>query len=204
MYCKWVLEEDCSSLRGLMLRFDSEVELESHELGRSLLDMIRYDDVGFINVPQPVPFITSASPFDAVRDRLAAAGTTIRGLREQGIPASRFLMTVCGCEAKPTTLRCPSPGDGFENHMWTMELKWFEMRFQGPKAYNSFSRHNALLMLVAWFVVGLAFSRVHPAAVATHAFKDIPLATFGLTSFVSPLRMSSTFSINNASDLFAQ
>ena len=80
MYCKWVLEEDCSSLRGLMLRFDSEVELESHELGRSLLDMIRYDDVGFINVPQPVPFITSASPFDAVRDRLAAAGTTIRGL----------------------------------------------------------------------------------------------------------------------------
>ena len=106
------------------------------------------------------------------------------------------------CKAKPTTLRRPSPGDGFENHMCTMELKWFEMRFQGPKAYNSFSRHNALLMLVAWFVVGLAFSRVHPAAVATHAFKDIPLATFGLTSFVSPSRGSSTFPIDCAHDLW--
>ena len=91
-----------------------------------------------------------------------------------------------GCEAKPTNLKRPSPGDGFENHMCTMELKWFEMRLQGPKAYTSFSNHNALLMLVAWFVMELAFSRVHPAALATHAFKDIPLAPFVLTSFVSP------------------
>ena len=34
---------------------------------------------------------------------------------------------VCGdcvqadCEAKPTTLERPSPGDGFENHMYLLE-----------------------------------------------------------------------------------
>ena len=27
------------------------------------------------------------------------------------------------CEAKPTTLKRPSPGDGFENHMYLLELK---------------------------------------------------------------------------------
>ena len=42
MYLKWELEnctkeEDCTNLRALMLRFDSETELESNELGRSLL-----------------------------------------------------------------------------------------------------------------------------------------------------------------------
>lgn len=91
MYCKWVLQEDCSSLRGLMLQFDSEEELESHELGRSLLDMVRDDDVGFVSVPQPVPLIATANLFDAFRDRLAAAGTAIRGLREQVILPPGFL-----------------------------------------------------------------------------------------------------------------
>jgi hypothetical protein len=37
MYCKWELEEECSNLQALMLRVDSEQELELHELGRSLL-----------------------------------------------------------------------------------------------------------------------------------------------------------------------
>ena len=83
MYCKWDLQEDCSSLRNLMLRFDSELELESHELGRNLLSMVRDDDVGFTSVPCPVPSIGVASPFDAVRERLAAAALAIRGLRPQ-------------------------------------------------------------------------------------------------------------------------
>ena len=26
------------------------------------------------------------------------------------------------CEAKPTTLKRPSPGDGLENHMYSIEL----------------------------------------------------------------------------------
>ena len=52
MYCKWELEEDCSNLRELMLRFDSEAELETHELGRSLLHMLRDDDIG-LRVPPP-------------------------------------------------------------------------------------------------------------------------------------------------------
>lgn len=66
-----------------MLRFDSELELESHELGRNLLSMVRDDDVGFTSVPRPVPSIGVASPFDVVRERLAAAALAIRGLRPQ-------------------------------------------------------------------------------------------------------------------------
>ena len=37
------------------------------------------------------------------------------------------------------------------------------------------SNHCALLILASWLVVELAFSRVQPAALATHALKDIPL-----------------------------
>jgi hypothetical protein len=46
MYCKWELEEDCSNLWALMLRFDSEADLETHDLGRSLLLMLRSDGPG--------------------------------------------------------------------------------------------------------------------------------------------------------------
>lgn len=53
MYCKWELKEDCSNLQELMLQFDSEAELETHELGRSLLHMLRDDDIG-LRVPPPL------------------------------------------------------------------------------------------------------------------------------------------------------
>ena len=83
MYCKYNLEEDCSNLRSLMLRFESVSELESHELGRNLLYMVRDDDDGIVSVPLPVPCIGAASPFDVVRERLASAALAIRGLRPQ-------------------------------------------------------------------------------------------------------------------------
>lgn len=91
MYCKWELQEDCSRLRDLMLRFDSEVELESHALGRSLLSMVRDDDGGFVTLPQPMTFIPTVSPFDAVRHRLDAAASAIRGLGLQvSLPPALF------------------------------------------------------------------------------------------------------------------
>ena len=91
MYCKWDLQEDCSRLCDLMLRFDSEVELESHALGRSLLSMVRDDDGGFVTLPQPVTFIPTVSPFDAVRHRLDAAALAIRGLGLQvSVPPALF------------------------------------------------------------------------------------------------------------------
>ena len=43
MYCKYELQEDCIGLRDMMLRFDSELELGSHDLGRALLCMVRED-----------------------------------------------------------------------------------------------------------------------------------------------------------------
>jgi hypothetical protein len=83
MYCKWELQEDCSNLQSLMVRFDSERELQSHELGRSLLFMIRDDESGFETVPRSIGLIAPTNPFDALRERLAAADLAIRGLHAQ-------------------------------------------------------------------------------------------------------------------------
>ena len=44
--------------------------------------------------------------------------------------------------------------------------------------------HCALLTLASWLVVALAFSRVQPAALATHALEDIPLVLLILTFVV--------------------
>ena len=63
-----------------MLRFDCEVDLESHALGRSLLAMVRDDDGGFVTMPQPVTLIPTISPFDALWHRLDAAASAIRGM----------------------------------------------------------------------------------------------------------------------------
>ena len=84
MYCKWELEEDCTNLRSLMHRFDSEAALESHSLGQSLLSMLRDDDSGFETFPVQVPtYVARPNPFDAVRERLAVAASAIRGLQAQ-------------------------------------------------------------------------------------------------------------------------
>ena len=40
--------------------------------------------------------------------------------------------------------------------------------------------HDVLLMLASWMGRALAFSKVHPAAFATQALKDIPLETLAL------------------------
>ena len=83
MYCKWELQEDCTNLRALMLRFDSESELESHELGRSLLSMIRDEVDCHDHFPLRATLPPQSSPFDLVRERLAAAGLAIRNLHVQ-------------------------------------------------------------------------------------------------------------------------
>ena len=83
MFCKWELQEDCSNLRALMLRFDSEQHLETHELGRSLLSMLRDDDVCGDTVPQCIPPTALVNPFGIVRERLAAAALAMRRLHSQ-------------------------------------------------------------------------------------------------------------------------
>ena len=83
MFCKWELQEDCTDLWALMVRFDSEAELESHELGRSLLFMVRDDANGLDVLPRSMPHVAAYNPFDAVRERLAAASHAILGLHQQ-------------------------------------------------------------------------------------------------------------------------
>ena len=58
--------------------------------------------------------------------------------------------------------------------------------------------NGALLVLAPWLVVELAFLRVHLAALATYALKDIPLAPLIFTSLILLLLETSTVSIDCA------
>ena len=83
MYCRWELAEDCSDLRALMIRFDSADDLKSHELGRSLLFMLRNDDVVPHMFPDQGLYIQRHNPFDDIRERLQAADVAINALHSQ-------------------------------------------------------------------------------------------------------------------------
>ena len=93
MYCRWELEEDCSDLRALMVRYDSELELETHELGRSLLFMLRNDDVGLDTLPIHVPLEALANPFEHIRQRLATSAAAIRDVHNQVLPIHPWLLS---------------------------------------------------------------------------------------------------------------
>lgn len=92
MYCRWELEEDCSDLWALMRRYDSELELETHELGRSLLYMLRNDDEGLDTMPRQVPLEARVNPFNDIRERLAASAIAIRELHNQVLPIYTCLL----------------------------------------------------------------------------------------------------------------
>lgn len=81
MYCRYELQEECSNLQALMLRFDDEQELQSHELGRSLLFMIRDDEAGLESLYRRSHPPAPQNPFDAVRAGLAAVDLAFVGLR---------------------------------------------------------------------------------------------------------------------------
>ena len=101
MYCKWELQEDCSDLGALMLRFDSESELQSHELGRSLLFMIRNDDTGLPILQRQDSVGIPVNPFDVIRERLAAVDLAINDLRPHVHSPPHV-----GHECHPTLLCC--------------------------------------------------------------------------------------------------
>lgn len=83
MYCKWELQEDCSNLGELMRRFDNKEELQSHDLGRSMLQMIRDDDAGVHELLPRSRFTPASNPFDAIRSTLAAVDTALQGMQPQ-------------------------------------------------------------------------------------------------------------------------
>ena len=82
-----------------MLRFDSELELSSHDLGRSLLCMLRSDNVEDQSLPRHIDLPVRANPFAGVVDRLQAAAMAIRDLHAQvhllSVSNSTFLLVSC-------------------------------------------------------------------------------------------------------------
>lgn len=99
MFCKWELGEDCGDLRALMLRFDSELELATHDLGRSLLCMLRDDNEDFDRLPLHTEVPVRTNPFADVTERLQAAGIAIRELHAQvhhfSVSLFAFLLLSC-------------------------------------------------------------------------------------------------------------
>ena len=83
MYCRWELQEDCSNLGELMRRFDNEAELQSHDLGRSMLEMVRDDDVGLHQLLPRSQFAPTSNPFEAIRSSLAAVDAAFLGMQPQ-------------------------------------------------------------------------------------------------------------------------
>lgn len=83
MYCKWELQEDCSNLGELMRRFDSEAELQSHDLGRSMLQIVRDDDVGLHQLLPRSLDAPTPNPFAAIRSSLAAVDAAFQGMQPQ-------------------------------------------------------------------------------------------------------------------------
>ena len=83
MWCKWELQEDCSNLWELMLRFDSEADLATHNLGRSMLLMLHDDDVGMQIVHPQVQMSAPVGAFEAIRTRLAVIGSELQSLQPQ-------------------------------------------------------------------------------------------------------------------------
>lgn len=55
-----------------MFWLDFELELESHELRRSLLFMVRDDDVGLDNLLWCIDFNAPPNPFDVIWERFPA------------------------------------------------------------------------------------------------------------------------------------
>ena len=97
MYCRWELEEDCGNLNALMHRFDSESVLDTHALGRSLLLMLRDEDVGLRDLPAPLHFTAEVNPFEEIRSRLHAVDTAFQGLRPQVCLVVDCLVQFFGC-----------------------------------------------------------------------------------------------------------
>ena len=95
------------------------------------------------------------------------------------------------CEAKPTTLKCPSPGDGFESHMCHTTTCSNMNIISNSIGLQLTQSHDVLLMLSPWIGKALAFSRVHHAALATHALKDIPFETLVLVTVSSFVLLTS-------------
>lgn len=81
-----------------MLRFDSESELESHALGRSLLSMIRDDCIDFDTLRTRMPVVAQPNPFDALRHRLATTTLAIRELHAQVHLVLAFPPYTCASE----------------------------------------------------------------------------------------------------------
>jgi hypothetical protein len=86
MYCKWELQEDCSDLGALMLRFDSASELQSNALGWSLLHMIREDDSSLPGTHAHHSPVVPVNPFNAIRERLSEMDLAIQELQPQVQP----------------------------------------------------------------------------------------------------------------------
>ena len=151
MFCRWELQEDCGNLRELMLRFDSEVELQTHALGRSLLGMIRDADNELEGLPRRPLVDPAPNPFNAVRDRLASVDTALRNLHVQ---VQRVDLIAC-------RLDCP-PRGCFEwpRHVQTLRIE-ISMHLQVLCVHNKYCK---ILSVSVTFISQFRLCMLHNAS----------------------------------------
>ena len=105
----WELEEDCSNLEALLHRYDSEAELQSHELGRALLHMVRDDVARLPALPSRVhreePPEVVEDPFLAVREHLAAVDSALKPATEMLQLSFSWLVFVLLCSGATQDMR---------------------------------------------------------------------------------------------------
>lgn len=148
MYCRWELQEDCSDLQSLMHRYDSETELETHELGRSLLLMIRSDHVGFDGVPPRVDIGAHSNLFVEVRERLAAAAIAIEDLHMQVRPSPTLILG-------PLSLKFPCMLKQYTLvEVSTLSLNFQLIGFEHTVAVNFILQYKCLMLYTLYVLKG--------------------------------------------------
>lgn len=181
MHCKFELQEDCSNLRALMLRFDSEAALRSHDLGRALLQMMLDDDAGLEMPAHRLQFEARVNPFDAIRDRISAVDLAFQGLQPQVL-----VVLVCTCDYTNAGMRMAA---------YAVSVLLFSMlcattSFQCKSSFGfHFCPHSVCSLFLASLLFG-AFILRHVRACGLHCslcFGSMP-SLVGLHASFSPSR----------------
>lgn len=111
----------------MMLRFDTEASLEMHELGRSLLLMIRDDDIGTQFAQAQQQFVAPVDPFAAIRGRLAAVDLTFQSLHAQVHAHVDGFPSVAAAQ-----MRCVSPATAACYVMGLLPSQYLAMKIMTP------------------------------------------------------------------------
>lgn len=126
-----------------MLRFDSEADLGTHDLGRLLLLMLCSDGHGQELRPQRMHFDRPQNPFEAIRTRLAAIDVAFQGLQAQVLLAVGVICQTFRRRGAHKAIRC-----GIVIVFGALEEINLEMAFSVPSVFCAWSHCGRRLVVI--------------------------------------------------------